>query len=147
MAPRAVKFLISIYMSLSEEIQANKAAIIQDLINKCINRLAKPDCSDVEVLRSIEILKCVIADSENKGTGNVNPHNAILAGECFDRIIIKNGTLGLANNLVVKLYTSATVWEFVDRVSRMCDLAPQFVTVKLSNGTEITNSDYGKTLG
>jgi hypothetical protein len=54
----------------------------------------------------------------------VNPHNAILAGECLDRIIIKNQTLSLANNLVVKVYTSATVWEFVDRVSRMCDLAP-----------------------
>lgn len=124
MAPRAVKFLISIYMSLSVEIETNKAEIIQDLINKCIHRLAQPECQDVEVLRSIEILKCVIADSESKGTGNVNPHNAILAGECLDRIIIKNQTLSLANNLVVKVYTSATVWEFVDRVSRMCDLAP-----------------------
>jgi hypothetical protein len=42
--------------------------------------------------------------------------------------------------------TSATVWEFIDKVSRMCELAPQYVEVKLQ-GEKITESDYGKTLG
>jgi len=50
-------------------------------------------------------------------------------------------------NLVVKVFTSATVWEFVDKVSRMCDLAPKYVEFKLSNGNIIKDLDYGKTLG
>jgi hypothetical protein len=77
----------------------------------------------------------------------VHPHNAILQGECLDRIIIKNATLRVAPSLIVKVYTSATVWEFVDKVSRMCSLAPHFVQVKLSNSTVIRDTDYGKTLG
>lgn len=38
-------------------------------------------------------------------------------------------------NLIVRVLTSATVWEFVNKVSRMIDLAPHYVEFKLSNGT------------
>jgi hypothetical protein len=56
----------------------------------------------------------------------VQPHNAILKGEILDRIIIrymvKNkqsyyGTLKLDRSIVVKVYTSATVWDFKKEVS------------------------------
>jgi hypothetical protein len=43
--------------------------------------------------------------------------------------------------------TSATVWEFVDKISRMCDLAPIYVEIKLPNDKKIKETDYGKTLG
>lgn len=76
----------------------------------------------------------MIKIAEKKGTGDIQPHSAILKGEVLERIIIKNSTRVNAPNLVVKVLTSATVWEFVDKVSRMCELAPQFVEVKLSNG-------------
>ncbi len=45
------------------------------------------------------------------------------------------------------MLTSATVWEFVDKVTRMCQLAPQYCDLKLSSGRVISESDYGKTLG
>lgn len=69
----------------------------------------------------MRILESVIKISEKKGTGGVQPHNAILKGEMLDRIIIrymvKNkqyyyGGLKLDRSIVVKLFTSATVWEF-----------------------------------
>lgn len=47
---------------------------------------------------------------------------------------------------MVRVLTSATVWEFVDRVSRMIDLAPHYVEFKLGDGTLIKVTDYGKTL-
>lgn len=93
------------------------------------------------------ILRSVIQEAEKKGTGDVQPHNAILKGESLDRVIIKNSTRGYAPNLVVKVLTSATVWEFVDKVSRMCDLAPHYSDFKLSTGYKIKEVDYGKTLG
>jgi hypothetical protein len=52
-----------------------------------------------------------------------------------------------APNIIVKVLTSATAWEFVDRVSRMVGLAPQYVEVKLKSGKVISEFDHGKTLG
>jgi hypothetical protein len=95
----------------------------------------------------VSILKTVIQEAEKNGTADVQPHNAILKGESLDRIIIKNSTKAYQPNLVVRVLTSATVWEFVDKVTRMCNLAPQYCDVKLSNGKRIKDSDYGKTLG
>ena len=133
-------------MSLSETIAENKAAIIDDLLKTCISRLANPNVQSVEILRIIEVIKCVIEDSERHGTGNISSFNAILKGDSIDRIIVKNATGRNLPSLVVRAYTSATVWEFVDKISRMCELAPQFVTVRLQNGQEIKDTDYGKTL-
>jgi hypothetical protein len=40
-------------------------------------------------------------------------HNTILKGECLDSIIINNDTRKYQANVIVKVFTSATVWEFV----------------------------------
>jgi len=45
------------------------------------------------IKRVLLILKSVIKESEKRGTGGVQPHNAILKGELLDRIIIKNYTM------------------------------------------------------
>lgn len=39
------------------------------------------------------------------------------------------------------------MWEFIDRVSRACQLSPQYAIVKNTAGTKISYKDYGKTLG
>lgn len=64
----------------------------------------------------------------------------------LDRIVIKNNTKPHASNLIVKAYTSATAFEFVDKVSRLIGLAPQYVVVSLKNGNSIKEQDNGKTL-
>jgi hypothetical protein len=48
--------------------------------------------------------------------------------------------------MIMKVLTSATVWEFVSKVSRLCDLAPIYVDIVMSNGENIKVTDYGKTL-
>ena len=48
--------------------------------------------------------------------------------------------------MIMKVLTSATVWEFVSKVSRLCDLAPIYVDIFMSNGENIKVTDYGKTL-
>jgi hypothetical protein len=77
------------------------------------------------------ILRSIIFETEKKGTGDVQPHNAFLKGESLDRIIIMNSTKQNRPSFIVKVLTSATVWEFVDKVSRMIDLAPQYCEFKL----------------
>lgn len=132
-AKRAVNFIIKIYMSLDEGIIEKRGEILQQLITECISILGKPEVQFIQIERIIQILKSVIQEAEKKGTGDVQPHNAILKGESLDRIIINNATKIHAQNLIVKVYSSATAWEFVDKVSRMCDLAPQYVDIRLAN--------------
>ena len=43
--------------------------------------------------------------------------------------------------MIMKVLTSATVWEFVSKVSRLC-----YVDIVMSNGENIKVTDYGKTL-
>ena len=90
----------------------------------------------------MRILRTVIQISEKKGTGGVQPHNAILQGEVLDRIIVqykvKNkanlyGGLKLDRSIVVKLQTSATVWEFKKEVSQILGLSPKYIKITLPN--------------
>ena len=80
------------------------------------------------------------------GTNGVNAHNAILNGECLDRIIIRNETRKKNPNVIVRVYTSASVWEFIQEVSYMLETSPQFVKFSLPNGKDIKESDHGKVL-
>ena len=84
--------------------------------------------------------------SERKGTGGVQPHNAILKGEMLDRIIIRNNTIVTAENIVIRLYSSATVWEFRKEVSKMIDLSPKYVRFELPDGTRLKDSMNGMVL-
>lgn len=97
----------------------------------------------------------MIKISEKKGTGGVQPHNAILKGEMLDRIIIrymvKNkqyyyGGLKLDRSIVVKLFTSATVWDFKKEVSQMLGLAPKYVKLTLPNKSVLRDNQHGMTL-
>jgi hypothetical protein len=51
-----------------------------------------------------------------------------------------------ANNIVVSVFTSATVWEFRKEVSRLLDLAPKYVRFELPDKTAIRGSHNGMTL-
>lgn len=105
--------------------------------------------------RIVSILESVIEISEKKGTGGVQPHNAILKGELLDRIIIrymvKNktsyyGGTKLDRTVVVKLFTSATVWEFKKEVSQMLGLSPKYIKLALPNKKVLHDNMHGMTL-
>jgi hypothetical protein len=74
--------------------------------------------------RILEILKHAIYESEKKGTGDVQPHNALLKGEQFDSIFIKNKASHSRGNLVLTLFANATVWELKKAVASALELAP-----------------------
>ena len=48
--------------------------------------------------------------------------------------------------VVVKLFTSATVWEFKSEVSKRIGLSPKYVKIKMSNNKLLSNSMHGMTL-
>ena len=67
------------------------------------------------------------------------------------RYMVKNkqtyyGGLKLDRSLVVKLYTSATVWEFKKEVSQMLGLAPKYLKITLQNDEILRNNQHGMTL-
>lgn len=101
-------------------------------------------------------MEAVIQISEKKGTGGVQPHNAILKGELLDRIIVRymikskvgyySTTLKTERSIVLKLYTSATVWELKREVSKMLGLSPMYMKLKLGDGTILSDNKHGMTL-
>ena len=91
-------------------------------------------------------MSTIIEISEKKGTGDVQPHNANLRGEILDRIIIRNNSSYKGENLIVRVYTSATVWEFKKEVSLLIGLSPKYVQFELPNGKKITDKQNGMVL-
>jgi hypothetical protein len=47
---------------------------------------------------------------------------------------------------LMKVRSNLTMWEFIDRVSRACQLSPFYAIVKTA-GNKIHYKDYGKTFG
>jgi hypothetical protein len=144
--PKAVSFLIKTYLCLDECLTENAAQISQDLIEKCMQLLKDENTTPKIAKRVLFILKNIIRESEKRGTGGVHPHNAILKGELLDRIIIKNQTMQKSQNIVVGVYTSATVWEFVSEVSKMLWLSPKHVEFRLPNNRIIDETMHGMVL-
>jgi hypothetical protein len=109
---KAADLLANLYSSLEEDASAEIPATFNLAIDKCIALLENAETS--RVTRVTKLLKKIIQVSEKCGTNKVVPHNAILTGECLDRIIIRNEMQRQnTSNLVVKVYTSCSVWEFM----------------------------------
>jgi len=66
----------------------------------------------------IEIIKNIIFETEKKGTGDVKPHNALLKGELLENILIKYKTQPKNKNIMMRIYSNATVWEFKKEVAK-----------------------------
>ena len=72
----------------------------------------------------------------------------------LDRIIIrymvKNKNWGarmqVDRTIVVKLFSSATVWEFKKEVSQMLGLAPKYMKITLPSKELLRDSQHGMTL-
>jgi hypothetical protein len=94
----------------------------------------------------LEIIKNIIYEAERKGTGGVQPHNAVLKGELLENVTIKNKASTKKGNLVMSVYSNTTVWEFRKEVAHQFDLAPKYLKLEKADGTEIKDLDNGKTL-
>lgn len=152
---KAVAFLVNCYLSVSSTLEERRNEILQSLNSRCFELISQSRENPQLIKRIVTILQCVIKISEKKGTGGVQPHNAILKGEMLDRIIIrymvKNtqnywGGLKLDRSVVVKLYTSATVWEFKKEVSQILGLSPKYIKLTLPNKELIRDNQHGMTL-
>jgi hypothetical protein len=105
--------LVRLHTSLDEPMKDQVPEIINGIVDRCLTMVKDPKRSAGFVSRVTGLLRKVIADTEKKGMNGVLPHNSILNGECLDRIIIKNETRVCQANIVVRVFTSASVWEFM----------------------------------
>lgn len=94
----------------------------------------------------IEIIKNIVYETEKKGTGDVKPHNALLKGELLENITIKNKASTKSKNIMLKIYSNATIWELKKQVSKSLELAPKYLKLELSGGRIIKDIENGKTL-
>ena len=148
--PKAIEFLIKVYTNLDSELENNKTQILEELIGKCMQfiNLNKDNTQDGEklIIRVIEIIKNIIYETEKKGTGDVQPHNAMFKGELFDRIIIKNKATTKRNNFMLSIRSNATIWELKKALAKQVDLVPKYLKLERESGTVIKDLDNGKTL-
>ena len=151
----SVAFLVNSYLSVEASLDDRRVEMLQSINNRCFELLKSAQQDPLKIKRIIQILEMVIKISEKKGTSGVQPHNAILKGEMLDRIIVRymvKSTIGylgstkLERTIVVKLYTSATVWEFKKEVSGMLGLAPHYMSLKLPKGQKVLAVQNGMTL-
>lgn len=115
--PKAIDFLIKVYTALDEDLSEKRIEIQDELIDKCMG-LIRTTKDEFIVKRVIEILKNIIYEAEKKGTGDVKPHNALLKGELLNKIIIKNKASPKRGNIVMSIYSNATIWEFKKEVAK-----------------------------
>ena len=110
---KAGDLLVRLHTSLDKDMIDKVPEIVNEVIDKCIKMVKEPSATTGLIKRVVSLLKKVIADTEKKGMNGVLPHNSILNGECLDRIFIKDETRRIAANIVVRVFTSASVWEFM----------------------------------
>ena len=58
-------------------------------------------------------------------------HDRIIVRYMVKNKLYQYGGLKLDRSIIVKLYTSATVWEFKKEVSQMLGLAPKYVKLTM----------------
>jgi len=152
---KATAFLVNCYLSVADELEDRRTSVLQSLNAQCFELIKSNQDKPQVIKRIVKILQDVIRISEKKGTGGVQPHNAILKGEMFDRVIVRymvknkqsyQGLLKLDRSVVVKLFTSATVWEFKKEVSSMLGLSPKYIKLTMPNKDVIKDNQHGMTL-
>lgn len=143
--PKAIDFLIRVYYSIDSDLDSQKLDIQDNLIDKCL-QILRESKDEATIIRVIEIIKSIVFETEKKGTGDVKPHNALLKGELLEGILIKNRTSNKQKNILMKIYSNATVWDFKKEVSKQLDLAPQYLKLEISGGRVIKDLENGKTL-
>jgi hypothetical protein len=84
------------------------------------------------IKRVIEIIKHIIYEAEKKGTGDVQPHGALLKGELLEKVSIKNKASPKRSNIEMSIYSNATLWEFKKVVAKSLELSPKYL--KLEKG-------------
>jgi ubiquitin carboxyl-terminal hydrolase 9/24 len=143
--PKAIDFLIKVYYSLDSDLDEKKLDAQDSLISECM-RILRESKDEHTIVRVIEIIKNIIQETEKKGTGDVKPHNALLKGELLENITIKNKTSHKGKNLLIKIYSNATVWEFKKEVSKLLGLAPKYLKIEIGQNKVVKDTDNGKTL-
>ena len=72
--------------------------------------ILRQSSDEFTVKRVIEIIKNIIYEAEKKGTGDVQPHGALLKGELLEKIVIKNKASPQRSTISMSIYSNATVW-------------------------------------
>ena len=129
----------------------DRSGYVKQLLEKCFD-LIKPEANPSVhmVSRVTALIKEVIKQSEKSGNSDVRPHRSILKGELIDRVVIKYiggknvwGEEKVDRAIVVKLYTSCTLWELKSEIARIFGLAPKYVELELPGKKIVNEKEHG----
>ena len=150
--PRVIDFLIKAHLSLQDDLRSSRLAILQDLIDRCMQILKSDQGKDPRrAVRVIEILKTLVHETEVKGTRDVLAHGALQKGEALEPLSVRNQQATLkGGELIVQVHSNARLWDLREAVAQALDLAPRYLQLSLggsgSSLTELKEVDNGKTM-
>jgi len=150
----AIKLLVHSHLAFQEArgvSEEQRVAYLSAFLARCFDLVgANANPSTLVVHRVTHILKEVIYQSEVNGTVGVRPHRSILKGELLDHILIKYmaprnvwGEEKVERAIVVKLYTSCTVWEFKSEIARLVGLAPKYLEFEFPGKKVLEEKQHG----
>ena len=80
----------------------------------------------------------------------MRPHRSILKGELLDRIVVKYmsqknvwGEEKVERAIILKLYTSCTLWELKNEISKLLGLAPKYLELEFPGKKILDDRDHG----
>ena len=149
----AIDLLVYCYLSIDtvHTTEEQRSSYAQSLLNKCFD-LIKPEANPSKhiVGRVTDIIKETIRQSEKSGTVDVRPHNSILKGDLIDRILIKSmsqknvfGDEKVEREIIIKLYTSCTLWELKEELSKMLALSTKYLELEFPGKKILDDRDHG----
>lgn len=81
---------------------------------------------------------------------NIKPHRSILKGELLERIIVRFMVQPyywiserVERTFVFKLYTSCTVWELKNKISKALGLAPRYIEFEFPGKKILADKENG----
>ena len=149
----AINLLVYTHLSVDtvHTTEEQRYSYVQSLLNKCFD-LIKPEANPSThiVARVTQIIKETIKQSEKSGTSNIRPHKSILKGELIDRVLIKSmsqknmwGEEKVERAIIIKLFTSCTLWELKSQISKLLGLAPKYLELEFPGKKILDDRDHG----
>lgn len=148
--PKVIDFLIKVYSQFTDDLKAQRKAVLEGLVNRCMGILAESlDKDYLRQVRVIELLKTLIHETEATGAGSIVPHGALLRGEALEPLRIKNRVTLTAGELSIRVYSNTTLWELKKALAELLDFTPRYLRVSLGAGGQLSDfkdADNGKTM-
>jgi len=155
----AINSFLKLFINSNDNTNS-KEQIWSKLISKCIETIKQikqtQQNESINKTRKIHnclnLLKCLIEESEKKGTAGCISHSSILRTSI--KVINVSNALyhsksmpkDVLTNFTLKVFANTTLWDLKKIFAKKCKVIPEAIKITSTTLKDITENDHGKTL-